>query len=141
MPSAEPGLAETILVLLEELHPRRLNLPLTPPQLGVLRWLERMGPVAVSHVAERVGVSASAVTQAAKRLEGLGLVARQRDAVDQRVVWLTLTGLGRTRLAQAAAVQRHRLAELLDRLSAQEQSEMARMCAKMLGERKADADV
>ncbi|HEX2190442.1 MAG TPA: MarR family transcriptional regulator [Longimicrobiaceae bacterium] len=56
----------------------------------------------MSDLAERVMISASALTRAVDRLERQGLVRRQRDDADARVVHAELTPEGRERLRGAA---------------------------------------
>lgn len=48
----------------------------------------------VTDLAREMGVSLSAVTAAAKRMNNLGLLQRFRDKTDRRVVWLELTAEG-----------------------------------------------
>ncbi|WP_324669998.1 MarR family winged helix-turn-helix transcriptional regulator [Geochorda subterranea] len=96
----------------------RAGMGLTPAQLFVLRALRGPHPVRVTDLAERLGIGASAVTLLLNRLEGMGLVARQRDTGDRRVVRVGLTPAGRDVLAQVEAertrlVERH-LARLSD---------------------------
>ncbi|MDA8302219.1 MAG: MarR family transcriptional regulator [Actinomycetota bacterium] len=65
-----------------------------------LRCLEiaaRAGGVSAGELAERAGLSTSAVTSVVDRVERLGLVRRVRDATDRRRVWVEVTDLGRSR--------------------------------------------
>jgi DNA-binding MarR family transcriptional regulator len=53
-----------------------------------------MGPKNHSAVSEELGISVSAVTQVANRLESIGMVQRNESVVDRRVKHLTLTDYG-----------------------------------------------
>jgi DNA-binding MarR family transcriptional regulator len=92
--------------LLEELLPRLMrtlykaqesdpiqNLPVA--QVRVLRVLFN-GPKNHSAVSEELGISVSAVTQVANRLESIGLIERIESAIDRRVKHLKLTQYGLT---------------------------------------------
>jgi len=90
--------------LLEEMLPRLMrtlykalendpiqNLPVA--QVRVMRVLF-MGPKNHSAVSDELGISVSAVTQVANRLEALGMVERNESSVDRRVKNLRLTDYG-----------------------------------------------
>ncbi len=69
-------------------------LGLTPPQLHALLWLGHDGPLAMGELARRVAVTEKTVTGLVDRLERDGLLRRDRDAADRRVVRVTLTRRG-----------------------------------------------
>ena len=64
----------------------------------------------MSQLSQKLGVSMSAMTQIADRLERAGFVARYADDTDRRVRCLTLTGEGRRALQAHQKVQQKRLA-------------------------------
>lgn len=69
-----------------------------------LRCMEitaRAGVVSAGELAERAGLSTSAVTSVVDRVERLGFVRRVRDATDRRRVLVEVTDLGRTRGREA----------------------------------------
>jgi DNA-binding MarR family transcriptional regulator len=68
----------------------------TPPQLGILStlYLEHDG-LAIGTLSQRRGFDAPAITGIVKRLELSGLVERQHDREDRRVVKVYLTQEGR----------------------------------------------
>ncbi|MFM1895016.1 MAG: hypothetical protein RLZZ385_90 [Pseudomonadota bacterium] len=69
-----------------------------------LMWLLRDWPDAAgarpSALAQRQGVTAGSVAQQLRHLEELGLVVRDQDRDDRRVVRVRLTAAGRRRLKQ-----------------------------------------
>lgn len=67
---------------------------LTPPQLHTLMWLHHDGALPITALAHRVHCAAPTITGVIDRLEREGLVARQRDANDRRVVQVQLTPAG-----------------------------------------------
>ena len=81
-------------------------LGLTLPQAIILLALEANGGRAImSDLASLTQQSAGTVTGIADRLIAAGLVERQRDEEDRRVVWVALTEAGRAKIV-AINVQR-----------------------------------
>jgi DNA-binding MarR family transcriptional regulator len=64
---------------------------LTSPQLFTLRELFMHQPMMLGTLAKAVDLSNSTVSGIVDRLELKGLVQRQRDEVDRRVVWINTT--------------------------------------------------
>ena len=67
---------------------------ITSPQLACLRQIVRTRPAKATDVATEVHLSPSTVVGIIDRLEEKGLVTRERDTQDRRVVFLTATDLG-----------------------------------------------
>ena len=78
-----------------------------------LATLERSGPCRLTPLAIREGVTQPAMTQLIARLEGDGLVTRDPDTADRRVVRVGITDAGRAVLTRRRAVRADRLAVLL----------------------------
>jgi len=77
---------------------------LTYPQyIAMLALWERDG-VTVSELGERLCLDSGTLTPLLKRLEASGLVARQRDAEDERRVRIALTDAGRALRARAEPI-------------------------------------
>src|ERR1035438_1460353 len=89
---------------------------------ATLATLERSGPSRLTSLAVKEGVSQPAMTQLIARLQESGLVNRDADPTDGRVVQVRLTDEGRAMLARRRAVRAERLAEILARLSPDEQA-------------------
>jgi MarR family transcriptional regulator, organic hydroperoxide resistance regulator len=68
---------------------------LTGPQVTALKMLEGFGALSLSDLSERMSARNSTVTGIADRMERDGLVERQRDESDRRVVRIQLTDEGR----------------------------------------------
>ena len=79
-------------------------LGLTYPQYLVMLVLWEGDAIAVSELGQRLTLDSGTLTPLLKRLETSGLVARQRDADDERRVLLKLTAAGRALKARAAKV-------------------------------------
>ncbi|MHB8636133.1 MAG: MarR family winged helix-turn-helix transcriptional regulator [Fimbriimonadaceae bacterium] len=107
--------------------------PLTDYSVSQLRLLRSLhgGSSTASALGEELGLSVSAITQMANRLEAAGLVARADDGADRRIKHLSLTERGiqllaarRSRridqaqivLARLSPVERRTLIEALDQV-------------------------
>jgi DNA-binding MarR family transcriptional regulator len=75
---------------------------LTPTQYNVLRILRGMSPqgIACQEIARRMITRDADLTRLLDRLESRGLVRRQRQVDDRRVVHTTITPLGMSLLAE-----------------------------------------
>jgi DNA-binding MarR family transcriptional regulator len=89
---------------------------------ATLATLERSGPCRLTSLAVKEGVTQPAMTQLIGRLQESGLVTRDADPTDGRVVQVRLTDEGRAMLARRRAVRAERLAESLARLGPDEQA-------------------
>src|ERR1700730_15072681 len=87
---------------------------LTPPDgrsltaAATLATLERSGPRRLTALAAQEGVTQPAMTQLIARLQDSGLVSRDADPADGRVVQVRLTEAGREMLARRRAVRAER---------------------------------
>jgi DNA-binding MarR family transcriptional regulator len=92
---------------------------------ATLATLERSGPRRLTVLAAQEGVTQPAMTQLIARLQDSGLVTREADPADGRVVQVRLTDEGRETLARRRAVRAERLAVILARLSPQDRAALA----------------
>jgi DNA-binding MarR family transcriptional regulator len=90
-----------------------------------LATIERNGPSRLTVLAAREGVTQPAMTQLISRLEDSGLVRREADPADGRVVLVALTDEGRASLAKRRADRADRLAVVLAQLSAEHRAALA----------------
>jgi DNA-binding MarR family transcriptional regulator len=67
------------------------GLSLTASQISILMLLDKSGAMKVSDISCALNMIGSNVTNICKRLENMGLVKRNRQADDQRVVKIELT--------------------------------------------------
>src|SRR5579884_152160 len=94
---------------------------LTPRQYLLLLQIGGSGDgtATVSELVDRLALAQSAVTELVQRAEQAGLVARTPSTTDGRVVHLSLTAQGRTKLATvhaALGAERHELRRAIDGL-------------------------
>jgi DNA-binding MarR family transcriptional regulator len=103
----------------------------------------REGPIRLTTLAAKEGVSQPSMTQLIQRLERLGLVARLADPDDGRAALIGITGHGQALLDDRKRVRRDRLTALLERLTSEEKSGLwlsARVAIPVLHRLVANAD-
>lgn len=81
--------------------PLMSELGLTYPQFLVLIALWETDGQSVGQLGERLGLESNTLTPLLKRMEGAGLVSRNRDPKDERRVCVMLTATGRALEATA----------------------------------------
>ena len=84
--------------------PLLTRLGLTYPQYLVMLVLWEQDGMTVSELGERLFLDSGTLTPLLKRLEASGLLARERDAQDERRVRVTLTGPGRALRGAAESI-------------------------------------
>src|SRR5580704_449649 len=74
---------------------REAGIPLDRALFPLLVIIERLGPIGVVELADRVGRDYTTVSRQVAKLEALGLVERQDGAADRRVRESTVTAKGK----------------------------------------------
>jgi len=92
---------------------------------NVLAALAAEGPSRLTALATATGIAQPAMTQLVGRLEREGLVVRLIDPEDGRATLVAITDAGRALRAEQRQSAHERMAELLDRLSADDQATLA----------------
>jgi DNA-binding MarR family transcriptional regulator len=93
--------------------------------VSTMAALEQTGPARLTALANRAGVTQPAMTQLISRLEEGGLVRREADIADGRVVQVAITDQGRAMMARRRAARAERLAVILTRLSPEQRAALA----------------
>ena len=96
---------------------------ITLPQLGVLEYLSSRRESPMNELARHLGVTRPAATGLVDRLIVQGLVSRQGDRADRRVVRINLTPKGRRVLDNIWNQKRRMLQEVFGRLSPADRSQ------------------
>ena len=104
---------------------------ITESQLGVLEALYHLGPMAQTQLCGKILKSGSNLTTVVDNLERRGLVRRERDGADRRVQVVHLTAAGKRAIEQAFPGHVERVAEMLGRLTRDEQKQLGRLCRKL----------
>ena len=107
---------------------------LSHAQMGMLYLLHYHSQVSVKETADFLGISKSAATQLLDPLTDKGLVKRQDDPKDRRIVRLSLTVKGTQVLKKMAKHKYAGLRSAMGSLSCQELEQLNRIYQKMTGE-------
>jgi len=121
------GLLRSVPLLVRQRGRQSLaGLEVTPPQFNALMDIARSGPLTMGDLCQHLYLASSTVTDLVDRMERAGLVERERDAVDRRVIRLHLTERGRAVIDQVMAARSAYLREVLRRMSAEDRRAVVR---------------
>lgn len=104
---------------------------LTYSQFAVLEALYHLGPMTAGEVSQKILKSGSNLTTVIDNLERDGLVRRERDANDRRVIYIHLTEAGSSKLEAVLPGHVAALVEEFSILSAREQETLGELCKKL----------
>jgi len=105
---------------------------ISQPQLSCLLVLRQYGPLPLSKLAKYILVKPSTVTGIVDRLEGKGLVVRERSLYDRRVITIKLTRTGQALAAKAPPPVHRSISEGLEGLEAERIEEIRRNLATLV---------
>lgn len=104
---------------------------LTPSQFAVLEALYHLGSMTQGEVSLKILKSGSNITTVIDNLERDGLVRRERDAKDRRVIHVHLTEAGTSKVEAVLPNHVAALVEEFSVLSASEQETLGELCKKL----------
>lgn len=96
---------------------------ITIPQLGVLEQLSLRKEIPMSELAKQMNVTCPAATGLIDRLIAQGLVARQGDPEDRRVIRISLTPKGRRALNNIWDQKRRMIQEVFGQIPAADRAQ------------------
>lgn len=108
-----------------------MNGVLTGPQFFILHLLSRKERWMVTEIAERMSVKPSAITVMIDRLKQHGMVQRERDEQDRRVVFVKITDQGRQTLTEAVEKRKQIVMKYLQHLTKEELESLISIYEKM----------
>ncbi|MBB3213077.1 DNA-binding MarR family transcriptional regulator [Herbaspirillum sp. Sphag1AN] len=88
---------------------REAGIKLDPALFPLLVTVEKLGPIGIVELADRLGRDYTTVSRQVSKLEQQGLVSRQEGSTDRRVREAVLTALGKT-MTSAIDIARERIA-------------------------------
>ena len=103
----------------------------TPSQFGVLEALYHLGPLLPSQLAQKHLMSRGNITTVVDNLEKRGLVRRERDTTDRRIVRVSLTDEGRATVQEILPQHVSAIVAEMRCLTQQEQEEIGRLCRRL----------
>ena len=104
---------------------------LTFSQFAVLEALYHLGPMPAGEVSQKILKSGSNLTTVLDNLERDGLVRRERDAKDRRVIHIHLTQAGSKKIEAVFPGHVAALVEEFSVLTASEQKTLGALCKKL----------
>ena len=113
--------------LVREFEARASSLGITVPQFHVLRCLWREDAVPISRIASEAAVDGATLTGVLDRLEGRGLIRRERSREDRRAVRIYLTPAGKELEAPLHATAEAVNELALEGLRPEERQELVRL--------------
>ncbi len=112
---------------------------LTSGQLEVLELLRVNEPMKPSDLLPYLETTPAAITTLLDRMERGGLVERNRDEGDRRIVWVTMTALGRSEVERGVAVRSAIVNRSLDLVSSHNRQLLVYLISKVAGTREPSA--
>ena len=108
------------------------KLDLTSPQFYVLATIGYAGGLPFSEIGEKMMVTVSNLTGIVDRLEEKGLVARERDAHDRRIVRVRLTEKGAKLHKNTIPLFEKSIAQFFAPLDKSQQKELSSLLRKLI---------
>lgn len=105
---------------------------LTEGQLVVLEFLLSRDNVKPSDLIDYLATTPAAVTTLLDRMERNGLIVRERNESDRRIVWVRPTAKGRSEAERGIVLRTAYLQSLLDRISSHNQKLLLFLLNKLL---------
>ncbi|BBI33276.1 MarR family winged helix-turn-helix transcriptional regulator [Cohnella abietis] len=108
---------------------------LTVGQLEVLELMQVHEPMKPSELLPYLETTPAAITTLLDRMERAGLVERNRDEGDRRIVWVTMTALGRSEAVRGLAVRSAIVNRSLELVSSHNRQLLVYLISKVAGTR------
>lgn len=102
------------------------------PEWRILATLASFEPQNVTQLCEKVLYDQPRLTKTIAKMEEAGLVDRRQDAADRRVVNITLTELGRTKVTGLIAQARDHELRALGSITASERKQLKHILRKLM---------
>jgi DNA-binding MarR family transcriptional regulator len=87
------------------------------PQMYILITLLERGPTTVSELASLLSISAPSASSIVDRMEEHGMVTRERDEIDRRIVHVSISPKGRGMVDDMMGMRREFTSRLLESMS------------------------
>jgi MarR family 2-MHQ and catechol resistance regulon transcriptional repressor len=104
---------------------------LTISQFGVLETLHHLGPMCQGEISGKLLKSCGNITMVLDNLEKHGLVRRDRQAEDRRMVTVSLTPVGEELISRIFPQQVAAIVAEMGALTPEEQETFGRLCKKL----------
>ncbi|HNQ50034.1 MAG TPA: MarR family transcriptional regulator [Candidatus Omnitrophota bacterium] len=109
------------------------NGTITPPQIFILIYLNKMGELRMTDVARYLSVTTAAATGIVDRLVRGGYVSRVYDPSDRRIIRVRLTEKGKDLVKNLIVHKVARIKEIFSRLSDKDRTDYLRVLTRIQG--------
>jgi len=109
------------------------NGTITPPQIFILIYLNKMGELRMTDVARYLSVTTAAATGLVDRLVRGGYVSRVYDPSDRRIIRVRLTEKGKDLVKNLIVHKVARIKEVFSRLSDKDRTDYLRVLTRIQG--------
>mgnify|MGYP001767124720 CR=1 FL=1 len=109
------------------------NRTITPPQIFILIYLNKMGELRMTDVARYLSVTTAAATGIVDRLVRGGYVSRVYDPSDRRIIRVRLTEKGKYLVKNLIVHKVARIKEIFSRLSDKDRTDYLRVLTRIQG--------
>lgn len=106
---------------------------LTESQLVVIEFITAHERVKPSDLIDYLSTTPAAITTLMDRMEKSGLLIRERDTADRRIVWLKLTDKGRAEGERGVEIRKQFIDAYLSRISSHNQQVLVYLLGKVSG--------
>jgi MarR family 2-MHQ and catechol resistance regulon transcriptional repressor len=110
---------------------RRTITDITATQFGVLEALYHLGPMCQGEISTKLLKSGGNITLVVDNLEKQGLVQREREPHDRRMIVVSLTPAGRELISQVFPKHLAAIVEEMSILTPEEQQLLGDLCRKL----------
>lgn len=104
---------------------------ITPAQYYALLWLDVTEPKKLSQLSKDMLTDPGNVTRLTDRMDEKGWVLRQRDQVDRRVIWVSLTPQGRQLCSEVRQAHAGYVQARMSLLTPEEQNQLQTLLHKL----------
>jgi len=102
-----------------------LDMDISPLHFEIMALLREAGTLHVAEIGERLQIARAQMTHLLDKLADLGIVERQMDTADRRMINIVLTGKGRTILEERVSNIRNAIKETLSCLTDEELDDLS----------------
>jgi MarR family transcriptional regulator, 2-MHQ and catechol-resistance regulon repressor len=120
---------------------RRTMADITGTQFGVLEALYHLGPLCQGEISAKLLKSGGNITLVVDNLEKRGLVQREREPHDRRMIVVSLTPAGRELISQIFPKHLAAIVDEMSVLTPEEQQTLGDLCRKLGKQERAEGGV
>ncbi len=107
------------------------NYPITSPQFIALQWIVEEEEITIGELSKKLGLAFSTTTDLVDRMEKVGLVKREKDKQDKRVVRLYVLDKGKEIIKEVIQQRQQYLGEVLQSFTDEQTDQLIELLTKL----------